>query len=77
MGGFSLKLVEVCQGLKLKKDSRVFVVRKFSGKRMGFSLSHWSTAGQRRFPVVGLRVLVVLLTVYLVTCAGSEFQLQS
>lgn len=76
MGGFSLKLVEVCQGLKLKKDSRVFVVRKFSGKRMGFSLSHWSTAGQR-FPVVGSRVLVVLLTVYLVTCAGSEFQLQS
>lgn len=34
MGGFSLKLVEVCQGFQLKKDSRVFVVRKFSGKRM-------------------------------------------
>lgn len=36
MGGFSLKLVEVCQGLKLKKDSQVFEVRKFSWKRMGF-----------------------------------------
>lgn len=53
MGGFSLKLIEVCQSLKLKTDSQVFVVRKFRGKRTGFSLSHWSTAGHRRLPIVG------------------------
>lgn len=73
MGNFSLKLIEVCQGLKLKNDSQVFAVRKFSGKRMGFSLSQ-STAGHRRLPVVGLPALVALLTVSLITCAGSKFQ---
>lgn len=59
MGGFSLKLVEVCQGFQLKKDSRVFVVRKFIGKILGFlfPLSHWCAAGHRRLPIIGLPAL--------------------
>lgn len=73
--GFSLKLVEVCQGWKWKKDTSVFVVRKFSGKRMVLSLSLWSTAGLRRFPVAGLPAGFTTLS--LITCAGSKFLSQS
>lgn len=39
----------------------MFVVRKFSGKRMVLSLSLWSTADLRRFPGAGLPALVAPL----------------
>lgn len=58
MGGL---FSEAGRSLPRFKIKEVFVVRKFSGKRMVLSLSLWSTAGLRRFPVAGLPALVAPL----------------
>lgn len=66
----------LCQDLKLKKGSQAFIIREFDGKRMFFSLSHWSIIGCRRLPVVGLPTLIALLMrlVCFITCTDSKFQ---
>lgn len=58
MGGL---FSEAGRSLPRFKMKEVFVVRKFSGKRMVLSLSLWSTAGLRRFPVAGVSALVAAL----------------